>query len=422
MEINYSNLTKSEINYIKNQKKLNSKFNIRCKNAINENNCFINVCFHSIIHFDKFIDFILNENGNFPINSNTPKLIIEIKDLISSYKKLGNDKTNNNLIITPIEFRKVLASYYEKKGLFQLHSEGDPVELLNNIFNFIHAYIASNYNNIDSSEIKCNPNCIVHKLFYIDIIEKNNCTDCEFKNELKYDFNNFMYFINVKSIFEIIQMNNLNYEKVINKFFELTSKSISKSTCPKCNNNSLSKIIQCNYIGNYFIINLVWENNNINLEKLLLIYCMINKEFKTNQLFNCTINKKYTFLGMIICYGNHYTCIFYDNREKCFMHFNDIHINIYLNWKELLLNMLKNKYMPVTILYENEEQDNLKINLSEEDYNKYIKYCKKKDLIIKSLNENKLKENEWRCICGEVNSDDIYICKKCNKKNSNLEL
>ena len=235
MEINYSNLTKSEINYIKNQKKLNSKFNIRCKNAINENNCFINVCFHSIIHFDKFIDFILNENENFPINSNTPKLIIEIKDLISSYKKLGNDKTNNNLIITPLEFRKALASYYEKKGLFQLHSEGDPVELLNNILNFIHAYIASNYNNIDSSEIKCNPNCIVHKLFYIT--EKNNCTDCDFKNELKYDFNNFMYLINVESIFEIVQKNNLNYEKVINKFFELTLKSISKSTCPKCNNH-----------------------------------------------------------------------------------------------------------------------------------------------------------------------------------------
>ena len=421
MEINYSKLSQSEINEIKKQKKLNSKFNIRCKNAINDNNCFINVCFHSIIHFDKFIDFILNDN-NFPIYSKSPKLILEIINLISSYKQLGNDKKNNNLIITPLEFRKALGNYYEKKGDFQLNSEGDPVELLNNILNFIHTYIASNYNNIDLSEIKCNPICIIHKLFHIDITETNNCNNCRFKNELKYDFNNFIYLINVESLFEIIQKNNLNYEKVNNKLFELTLQSISKSICSKCNNNSLNKIIQCNYIGNYFIINLVWESNNINLEKLLLIYCMINKEFKPNQLFNCTINKKYTFLGMIICFCNHYTCIYYDKTEKCFMHFDDINIKIYLNWKELLLNMLKNKYMPVAIFYENEEKENLKIDLREEDYNKYLKYCIKKDSTLKLLNENKLKENEWRCNCGEVNSYDIYICKNCKKKNDIIEI
>lgn len=90
----------------------------------------------------------------------------------------------------------------KKKGVFLLNSEGDPVALLNNILNFIHSYIASNYYNIDLSEIKCNQICIIHKLFHIDITETNNSNNCKFKNELKYDFNNFMYLINFESIFE----------------------------------------------------------------------------------------------------------------------------------------------------------------------------------------------------------------------------
>ena len=36
--------------------------------------------------------------------------------------------------------------------------------------------------------------------------------------------------------------------------------------------------------------------------------------------------------------------------------------------------------------------------------------------------KTKLKENEWRCKCGEFNSYGIYVCKKCNKKNDIMEI
>ena len=58
--------------------------------------------------------------------------------------------------------------------------------------------------------------------------------------------------------------------------------------------------------------------------------------------------------------------------------------------------------------------------------NQYLKNYSKNNLnyekVIKSFNKNKLKENEWRCKCGEFNSYGIYVCKKCNKKNDIMEI
>lgn len=425
MDLNYSQLKESVIYRLKKEKIGNSNYNIRCKNNINDNNCFINVCFHSILQFNKFITFILNDE-NFPIYSNTHPIIIESVKLISSYSRISEivRKEKKNSIINPLNFRKVLADYFEKEGNFQLHSKGDPIELLDILFNFFHSYIATNYNEIGISEKVCDPRCIIHKLFYIDIIEKQICNRCKYQYNIKYDFNNFIHIINVELVFERIKKFNLTYKNISNQLIEI-SKSSLETKCMKCLNNSLNKQFDCEYLGNYFIINLVWANSPISLEKILKIYCIINKEFNPQSLFNYNIPKKYTFLGMILNIKNHYTCIFYDKIQNCFMFFDDKKIHIFLTWKELTLNLLHNKYFPIVLFYEKEEKKNLKLELKEIHYEILLKYCLEKEANSKNFSENddrELKEGEWICDCKYINQPEEFICRKCKKNNSVMEM
>ena len=70
------------------------------ENSLKENNCFVSVVFHALFHFTKLKDSLIT------LNISSPKLIVEIISLLSSYQKLNKDNKNLDNIILEKRYLK----------------------------------------------------------------------------------------------------------------------------------------------------------------------------------------------------------------------------------------------------------------------------------------------------------------------------
>ena len=400
------------------------------ENNINDNNCFVSVVFHALFHFTKLKDNLIN----IQLTTSTPDLIVELISLLNSYQKINkekekDEKNSSKLILNPTLFREELA---KKKSEFQKHEQGDPIELLNYLFICLHNFMSTHSQTISNSFLnqRCiSNNCLIHELFYIDISEISYCQNCKNKKELKYDSNYFMQLLNVDSI--------LNNVKDIKKFNDINGKIFSyakilitqSSKCDKCNKENIENKFVCNSIGEYFIVNLGFDGTISKMEDLCKIYTMIGREFYIKDLYQYKTDLKFYFIGMFLYWGSHYICLFFSPNKQKFIMYDDSSIKYYSTWKELIENLITNKYQPVALIYGEYEENKLKklspFNIDEYFYNDILQKAKERDkkVNILGLAKPKIKENEWICdYCTKINNMNNENCSECGILNENILL
>ena len=389
---------------------------VRIENDLNEKNCYINVVIQILYHLSELKEELME----LEIYKESPQIITQLVLLLSSYSIA---KTKKDCILKNKEFRLALSSYFKDKKEFQLKQEGDPIELLQILFNFIHTYKITNCNEIGFSEQKCEPYCLIHKALYIDLIEKSYCCNknCNYNYETKYDSNYFIHLINVSSILQVSDLFSPPFtefnEKLIN-FVNLGTKQ-----CPKCNSSEINFQYNCKHTGKYLILQLIWENDRINFKTLLKILCMINSKFYLSNLFQTSQNLLYSFLGLVLFYSNHYVCFFYEKDKNQFILYDDLNIKIFNTWNEAVEKLLFGHYQPMLIMYENDNNNNSIFNLNENNYNQFLELCKERDKGYMTQSVIKLKNDEWDCEnCKTINKNNNDTCKKCQKKNEIITL
>ena len=420
MELNSKNKEDS-IEKEKSVQLLNNFQLISFKNEIEENNCFVSVVIHSFFHFPDFKNYLIN----FQIKDNTPKLFIELIELLTYNQNMNKeDKKHKKNILTLNSFRNELAIIFQNKKEFQLNQQGDPIELLNFLLNYIHNIINSKENKDDNNNKLCEKDCIIHKLFFINLNEITKCNNCKDKTILNYDENYFLQLLNINLILENIK-ELINFTNIKENLFLYTKYGIQFQKCIKCKKNSIEKSYDCKSIGKYFIINLSWNGNSSKMEDLCNIYIMLPKEFELNNLYEICKNKKLIFKGMFLYSLNHYICLFYEKEIDKFVIYDDQLIKEYSSWKDILEKLIFGCYQPVLLIYEQYDKRNLKIefNINEKFYDYIIKKSKENDEKKKSIQNplKKIKEDEWECeFCNQYNNYNSEICVKCKKINENI--
>ena len=383
------------------------------RNEKDENNCFVGVFFHCLFHFTELKDYLIN----LQMTIKTPKLLVEIISLLNIYDQInkGNNINFESKTLKLNSFRNELSIIFEKKNEFQLNQQGDPIELLNFILNYIHNYI----NSIE----ECKNNCIVHQLFYINLSEISKCIKCHKETILNYDNNNFIELLNINSILENIS-DLLSFENLNENLIIFSQHGSESQKCEKCKEITIEKSFHCKSIGKYFIINLGWNGDFSKMEDLCYIYTMIGAKFELNDLYQeCSNNKELLFMGMILYWGNHYICLFYEKEIEKFIIYDD-HLNKeFSSWKDLLKDLIIGNYQPVLIIYEenNEDKKSLNFDIDEQFYKEMILKSKNKKQNINNISTTKLKEDEWECeFCNQINNNNSEFCIKCKKKNENI--
>ena len=388
---------------------------VRFENINHENNCFISVVFHSLYHFDELKNYLIN----IQLNKDSPQLMIQIVSILNLYQNINKNLKEKDILKTN-QFRNELADIFKQKNEFQLNKEGDPIELLNYLLNCIHTFIISHEKEIGISEDKCKENCLVHKLFYINLTEISRCTNCKKETKLDYDNFYFIELLNVNSILESIKDKEI-FTKVKGNLMHFSRYGIQQ--CGNCK-KQIEKEYICKSIGKYFIINLGWNGNFSKMKDLCNLYIMIGGEFELKDLYNKCNNKKFYFIGMLLYWSNHYICLFYEKKLKKFIIYDDQLIKEFSSWKDLIENLIMGNYQPVALIYsENNNDVILKFDLTEIFYKNIIQVCKehdqKKQLI--AVSAPGIKEDEWECdFCKQINNNNFDICSKCGRSNQNI--
>ena len=73
--------------------------------------------------------------------------------------------------LDPYNFRRELANLFKLEGRFKLKKMEDPIEALLAIINALHSYSVEEKGLKECDKV-CNPLCMAHKLFWINIYEQ----------------------------------------------------------------------------------------------------------------------------------------------------------------------------------------------------------------------------------------------------------
>jgi hypothetical protein len=403
-------------------------------NPTGKKNCFLNaivqILYHSELFRRKLSKIQFKQNGE--IKKNNP-----IYQLINLFQDYNNCQYQQKKYTLDIKFfRAALTKNF--KDIIDGES-GDPVEVLNKIFNSIHLLDSGQkLNNENPSSFKCN-NCISHELFSMKIKDRIYCSKC---NNGKYTFFDLNYFIYEILIFEILEQihnqrcdsyrNELFYysKLVINNF--LIEEKMKIDNC-KCENQKLYReIIQYNEVQKpYLIINLTWDKPKPKMTNVCKIFNLIPLLDYNGRLFefeeNNHLNTIYYLYAIILFYNNHYTCAI--NIKNCWYFIDDDKSKKFDSYKDLVFYLIKNYYYPIVLFY---SIDNISYDLDRDQvfysddfktiYNECYEIDKRngenvniyKSTIIPLENSNIKKSNNF---CLFNNNDMIWYCNFCKNKN-----
>ena len=391
----------------------------------------LKACMHEIfqivLHFDELKDYLLSEK--IEIYFDTPQIIQNFISLLSCYKRVYEENNNNEDKIQSINNQSFIDDLSKTKYLQIINN---PIDILDIIFKLIHSYIASKFskdsdNPINSQQI-CEPNCIIHKLFLININEYEKCLNCTSSRSFQMNPNYFIYQIKINTILDRVKENNFAYQEISNNLFNISSMIDKK--CLNCKFNKLEKNIIWYSLQKYFIIALNWKKVDPNRENLIKIYCMINSEIKPqNESKEDNLDGLYLFKGLLLKKSkiHKYASVFYEEKSV-FRLYYFTKIKNFQNWNELISKLIDSSLYPIAIIYENKKNEELKFFIEE---NNYYKLKEKKIEKIENDNNSNKKSDldtpnpcvDWTCnICNKKNNFNDKICIHCNKnEKENIE-
>ena len=410
------------------------------------NNCFINVLVQILFHSPEFRRDYLNIDFD-KTDLNNP--LFQLQILFLKYMEYQTDK--KQYIIDIKNFRNQLSKIFTdiEEGIV-----GDPVEVLNHIFNAIHLYKVkhNNLNEFNASKFNCQHSCLSHKFFSIKLIETLICESCKCKNEIPYDENYFIYEIFVFEILE--QLHNKTNQLFRNKLFSYSKiinmeiQNLKISEC-KCKNPLIKRhLIQKDYNNLYLIINLTWDNPIPRMTDICKMFNLIPLVDSNSNLFTLSNEDKlksdYYLYALVLFYNGHYTCALNSNNKWYFI--DDTKYKIFQSYKDLIKDLIKNHYHPIILFYsKNIKYPGVDKNevFHSDEYKNIYKFCfdfdkrrgenisnpvsrkTSNNTVISKISSNKVNQNiDNNSPIKTLSSNSIttsisnaWVCSYCKKKN-----
>ena len=426
------------------------------QNLTGTNVCYINVIVQILYHSPFFKEELEKiQFGNTEKDKSNP--LYQLKQLFLKYKKYQIEEKNEKSILNIQTFRFTLTELFHDVIANQ---SGDPIDILNILFNVIHLFSikGKELNDKNSSSYKCENKCISHKLFPLKIKENLICSNCKKKKTTYYDNNYFIYEI---FTFEILNYcDKLECKDFRNKIFDYSKKINSKiDFCTKINGckcktpKIYKELIQYEEYNPILIINLTWDRPIPLLTEICKMYTLIPQITRNSNIFivDKSIIKDYYLYGLILYYNNHYINAIYIYEENLWYFCDDLKYRKFNSYKQLIDYLILNHIAPVILFYSIKPYDK-EIDKDEvyhtivynEKYNKCMEIDKKNGhnptfnynicdsnlsssvFINDKLNalenyKRNLSSNSKNGIVSSINNlnlSQLWYCPNCKKKNN----
>ena len=421
---------------------------IPMKNNIGDENSFFNSIIHMLYFTTEIFVFLQENKDNFKKENSGYEILGELYDILDKYEKLLDKNLcylipDDEKFIDVKKIRMKISELYKGEGFFQMNNTDEPSEILYFFLNAIHSYSIyldspkyyiidneknrknSNDNFFVESKDKCDPKCLSHKLFDLNLIQQLECLSCKSTGNIKKFPNNFYIFdINYKNI--AINTKKINkFKYLLNIFFRQAKKQIqfTNDQCPGgCKEPNVINRIYALEPSRYLVFNIKWKEIRPSLQEVCKCYFMLSRVLHNNEIFDILDKEKisdYSLYGFISYWNGQYIS-FYTNRYKEWYSYEDMNSKRMLTWKEIIVYCIKNHYHPVMLFYRKTDS---KIaiydpQIVEKDYIEIMDYCKAVDE--ERLQRNALlsfDENKLSHLTVSLNSSFIRPTMQPNKAN-----
>ncbi|KAF1781303.1 Ubiquitin specific protease domain [Phytophthora cactorum] len=234
----------------------------------------------------------------------------------------------------------------------------------------------------DASAIICEPQCVAHRLFQMNLMELKICASCGHTAEPVMN-TDFLYRVYAQELLNNARAEgdkkNLTLEEVLRA--EAQSQEVA-GTCDECekgNQRALSRWILT--LPMVFSISIIWSSSHVNKTdikdwmQLLSTQCQADEESQQaldlGRIFrldnSAEVSSVYSFRGLVCYYGRHYVGFFSSRlnedgveKERWFL-FDDTRVKLVGTWADVRLRIERGGYQPTLLFYERNgiEHENL---------------------------------------------------------------
>lgn len=409
-------------------------------NNIGDENSFFNSIIHMLHFTSEVFPFLRDNKDNFKVENSGYEVLDELYNILDKYDKLV-DRFQCYLIPEEDRFldvkklRQKISDLYKGEGFFQMNNLDEPSEILYFFLNSFHSYMINmnlpKYYIIEAKkrkefysenndfsyekEDKCDPVCISHSLFNINIVQQTECLNCSGSGNIKKFPNNFFIFdLKYKDIsLDTKYINKFKY--LFNTFFHHAKKQVqfSYDQCPnKCKEPNVVNKLYVMEVSQYLFFSLNWKEIKPTLEEVCKCYFMIQRTVHNKEIFDILDKDKigaYSLYGIISYWNGHYIS-FFTNKNKEWFLYQDMTTRKMPKWKEVMIFCIKNHYHPVMLFYKklDSRMAVFEEKIVEKDFTDIMEYCKTADEeLIQRSSLISLEQNKEENLTASLNNSLI---------------
>ncbi|CAH0486457.1 unnamed protein product [Peronospora farinosa] len=379
------------------------------RNDLGSNNCFLNVIIQSLWHVRSCRVLISTGDhavhhrcGGKPTNASTletmtitPCLLCELEQIFIMYQFAEQPVLDVNRVRLALN------------ETFALGAMNDATETLEAILDALHydtfnrmlllrrrspynAAIIDGSNKMeemseslrqDASAIICEPQCVAHRLFQMNLMELKVCASCGHTAEPLMN-TDFLYRVYAQELLNSARAGlegekKMTLEEVLRLEAQAQDVAGTCDACEKGGQRALSRWILT--LPMVFSISIIWSSSHVNKTDikdwmvLLSSQCTSGRDGKELQqtldlgrIFrldkSAEVSSLYSFRGLVCYYGRHYVGFFASRsldeagveRERWFL-FDDTRVKLVGTWADVRLRVERGGYQPTLLFYERNE-------------------------------------------------------------------
>ncbi|ELR23613.1 ubiquitin carboxyl-terminal hydrolase, partial [Acanthamoeba castellanii str. Neff] len=275
------------------------------ENKEGQNNCFLNVAIQSLWHLLPFTSRFANCEHH---QHREHCVFCALKVILTNFE------FSEEAVLPPQVLRITLDSLYRAEGKFKLGEIEDAAETLEAILENLHECIAADQQappghleqtNKDADVDKgCQPPCVAHQAFGIDVLEQISCPRCQEDSEPLVS-SSWLYYVYSSSIRKLRESHSsMSFGEILH-----TIADQDRRTCP----NERCKQEACPV-----------KRDAPSPAVIVDVLSSISTTLVLDRVFNGGASpRRYRLKGMICYYGKHYDAYFYNPQRGRWVVFDD---------------------------------------------------------------------------------------------------
>eukprot|EP01122_Echinamoeba_exundans_P005562 TRINITY_DN15714_c0_g1_i1.p1 TRINITY_DN15714_c0_g1~~TRINITY_DN15714_c0_g1_i1.p1 ORF type:complete len:600 (+),score=94.08 TRINITY_DN15714_c0_g1_i1:40-1800(+) len=312
-------------------------------NMMGENNCFLNVVIQSLWHLKSFSSVFVE------LTTHTHKencIVCELQSIFTQFQ-FAEDHS-----IPPRALRHALAALYHAEQRFQMGSLADATEAFDAILNAIHNCITG----AERGEEKiCNPSCVVHDSFALNVVETMECPKCKEQGE-PFSYQEFVHYVPADALHAVSKMNRASKRNLpsILKYLDKQDLRVCPNEHCKAHNPLTRRLLNHPAV---ITIGLIWTSASSDRDEIEGVLSCLSTSFDSRELFEGSGSPAparstvYELKGAICYYGKHYVAFL--NVDNVWMQFDDAAVRqIGSSWTSVTQKMIYERWQPNLLWYE----------------------------------------------------------------------